>query len=72
MNGVSSGKHQKERTHVHEIYVNSEEVGEALDEWYNENEYKYEVLDVKISSCYSGENLAKTVVLIFYRYKQTE
>jgi len=50
--------------------VNSEEVGEILDAWYNENEYKYEILDVKISSCYLGEKQSKTVVLIFYRIKE--
>lgn len=67
---ISTGKHQKDRTHVYEIYVNSEEVGEILDAWYNENEYKYEILDVKISSCYFGEKQSKTVVLIFYRIKE--
>lgn len=67
--GVSSGVYEKTRTHIHELFVNSEEVGKILDDWYYEHEPEYEILDVKISSCCIGENQAKTVVLIFYRYK---
>ncbi|MBQ2187879.1 MAG: hypothetical protein II401_04910 [Bacteroidales bacterium] len=67
-----TGKYQRTRTHVHELFVNSENVGEELDNWYYQHESEYDILDIKISSCYVGENHAKTVVLIFYRYKQTE
>jgi len=69
---ISSGKYHRTRTHVHELFVNSEDVGKELDAWYYEHEPEYEILDVKISSCYFGENQAKTVVLIFYRYKQND
>lgn len=69
---ISKGEYQKKRTHVHEIFVDSEKVGKELDEWYYENEPKYDVLDVKISSCLSKDMQSKTIVLIFYRYKQTD
>lgn len=69
---ISKGEYQKKRTHVHEIFVDSENVGKELDEWYYENEPKCNVLDVKISSCLSKDMQSKTVVLIFYRYKLTD
>ena len=72
---VSSGrgyaKREKIRTHVHEIYVNSEDVGKELDAWLNENEFDYDILDIKVSSCHYRDMQTKTLVLIFYRHKQT-
>ena len=72
---VSSGrgnwKREKVRTHVHEIYVNSEDVGKELDAWLNENEFDYDILDIKVSSCHYRDMQPKTLVLIFYRHKQT-
>ena len=72
---VSSGrgnwKREKIRTHVHEIYVNSEDVGKELDAWLNENEFDYDILDIKVSSCHYRNMQTKTLVLIFYRHKQT-
>jgi len=73
---VSSGrgyaKRKKIRTHVHEIYVNSEDVGKELDAWLNENEFDYDILDIKVSSCHYRDMQPKTLVLIFYRHKQTD
>jgi 5'(3')-deoxyribonucleotidase len=73
---VSSGrgnwKREKIRTHVHEIYVNSEDVGKELDAWLNENEFDYDILDIKVSSCHYRNMQTKTLVLIFYRHKQTD
>ena len=73
---VSSGrgnwKREKVRTHVHEIYVNSEDVGKELDAWLNENEFDYDILDIKVSSCHYRNMQTKTLVLIFYRHKQTD
>lgn len=67
--GISSGAYEKTRTHVHELFVNSEDVGRELDDWYYEHEPEYDILDVKISSCFYREMQPKTLVLIFYRYK---
>ena len=72
---VSSGrgyaKMEKIRTHVHEIYVNSEDVGKELDAWLYENEFDYDILDIRVSSCHYRDMQTKTLVLIFYRHKQT-
>lgn len=67
--GISSGAYDKTRTHVQELFVNSEDVGKELDDWYYEHEPEYEILDVKISSCFYREMQPKTIVLIFYRKK---
>ena len=64
---VSVSRYQT--TFVKEIYVNSEEVENELNQWLKDNEEDYEILDIKVSSCHFRDLQTKTIVLIFYRKK---
>ena len=64
---VSASRYQT--TFVKEIYVNSEEVENELNQWLKDNEEDYEILDIKVSSCHFRDLQTKTIVLIFYRKK---
>ena len=66
---VSASRYQT--TFVKEIYVNSEDVEEELNQWLRLNEEEYEIVDIKVSSCHYRNMQTKTLVLIFYRHKQT-
>jgi 5'(3')-deoxyribonucleotidase len=67
---ISSGKHKyHQTTFVKEIYVNSEDVEEELNQWLRLNEEEYEIVDIKVSSCHYRDLQTKTIVLIFYRKK---
>jgi len=67
---ISSGKHTPyQTTFVKEIYVNSEDVEEELNQWLSLNEEDYEIVDIKVSSCHFRDLQTKTIVLIFYRKK---
>ena len=67
---VSASPYQT--TFVKEIYVNSEDVEEELNQWLRLNEEEYEIVDIKVSSCHYRDMQPKTLVLIFYRHKQTD
>ena len=54
-------------TFVKELYVNSEDVETELNQWLKDNEENFEIMDIKISSCYFRDCQTKTIVLIFYR-----
>lgn len=69
---VSQGKNPQksyQTTFVKEFFVNSEDVEKELNQWLKDNEENYEIVDIKISSCYFRDCQTKTIVLILYREK---
>lgn len=54
------------------LYVNSEDLEKELNEWLSDNEYDFEITDIKLSSCYFRDCQTKSVVLIMYRKKKTD
>ena len=49
------------------IYANSSDVEKELNKWLEENEQVYEIVDIKLSSCYFRDCQTKTIVLILYK-----
>lgn len=49
------------------IYANSSDVEKELNQWLEENEQVYEIIDIKLSSCYFRDCQTKTTILILYK-----
>ena len=58
------------KTFAKVFYVNSDNIEDKLNEWLSENEQEFEIVDIKLSSCYFRDCQTKTIVLILY--KKTE
>ncbi len=70
---VSQGKNPQksyQTTFVKEIYVNSEDLEKELNQWLKDNEDNYNIMDIKISSCYFRNCQTKSVVVILYKKKE--